>query len=300
MKPRVLAAIAIVPALFAQPGEPARFEVASIKVSTASDNLPLALHGFGRISGGPGSTTPGQYTATGISLKNLLFRDALGLNDYQYSAPAWMEKETYDVTVKVPAGITREQFRRMMGNLLIERFKMELHHEQREAATYDLVVAKGGLKMKASKFAPDTPVGPGPGSGGSLHLERDAEGFPRIPEGSGPMSFGMGMNGQSVFVTNKFSVKQLIDHLALNLNFQITDKTGLTGDFAFMLHYTKEGPSLARQGTAASEVAGAGDLEVAPTIFTALQSQLGLKLEAHKGPVDVLIIDKAEKTPIEN
>src|ERR1700735_2115201 len=100
------ASYAVVFALWGQSADvPAQFEVASVKVSTASqDSLPVQFRGFGRQTGGPGSTTPGQYAATGISLKNILFRRAFPLNEYQYVAPSWMDKEIYDITVKVPPG----------------------------------------------------------------------------------------------------------------------------------------------------------------------------------------------------
>jgi len=282
---------AIVFGLWGQP----QFEVASVKVSTASqDSLPIQFRGFGRQSGGPGSTTPGQYTATGISLKNILFRRAFPLNEYQYVAPSWMDKEVYDIAVKAPPGITQDQFSVMLQNLLIQRFKIELHHEQREHASYDMVLAKGGSRMKPSKFDETVPLDAGPGSG-SLKLEHDADGFPSIPDAAGPMTLFTARNGQTVVVTNRFTVQQLIDYLALNLNIPIFDKTGLKGGFAYMLHYERPGIAAVSADAGASPA-----MNVTPTLFDALQSQLGLKLEPHKAMIDVLVIDKAEKKPIEN
>ena len=235
---RVACSLAISWGLNAQ--APAKFEVASVKVSEAP---PGPIRGFGRANGGPDTTTPGQFTATGMSLKMLLFNYAFNFMDYQYSAPSWMEKEVYDVTAKVPPGVTRDQFRVMLRNLLIERFKIEVHHEQREMTTYDLVVAKSGLKMKPSKFDDNTPRDPGPGPGGSIHLEKDADGFPAIPESSGPMTFGTGMNGQLVWLTNKASIQQLIDVLERNVKVPISDQTGLKGNFACMLHFLNGAPA---------------------------------------------------------
>ena len=275
------------------------FEVASVKPSEAPEG---PIPGFGRAIGGPGSNSPGQFTSTGMSLRRLLFQIAYNFKDYQYAAPAWMDKERYDVVAKVPPGITRDQFRVMLQNLLIDRFKITSHHEQREVTMYDLVVVKGGPKMKPSTVDPKAALA-GPGPGGSLHLERDADGFPAIPAGSGPMTLGTGANGQSVLVTNKSSMEQLVDQLSSNLNQPVIDKTELKGDWAFLLHYAAAGSAPNRNWTAASSDApGVSplDIDVAPTLFTALQSQLGLKLEQRKGPVDVLVIDYAEKTPIEN
>ena len=271
---------------------PTHFEVASVKISTTSDNLPGPAHGFGRQSGGPGTTTPGQYTATGISLKYLLFLTAYQFVEYQYVAPSWMDNVLVDVAAKAPPGITRDQFQVMLQNLLIERFGIEFHHEQREHNSADLVIAKGGLKMQRSKFDENAPPNPGPGPGGTIHLDYNSEGFPVIPAAAGPTTFGTSVNRQTVFVTNRCTVKQLVDTLTRNLHLPIVDKTGLTGAFAFLLHFAPEGAS-APPGTTEA-------LDAAPTPFDALQSQLGLKLELHKAPVDVLVVDKAEKTPIEN
>lgn len=284
------------------PDAPARFEVASVKVAQPQDDkTPAAFRGFGRESGGPGTTTPGQFTATAISLKNILLRDAYRLNEYQYVAPAWMDKEIYDVVAKVPPGITRDQFRVMLQNLLIERFKIELHHEQRDTTVYDMVIAKGGLKMKPSKFDDSVPFQ----APGALHLEYDADGFPKIPDSSGPIGLGMGMKGQTVFLTNRGSIKQLIDNLSLNFKIPIEDKTGLPGNFAYMVHYQPASASAsaaagAAAGNSESALSAVMNTEVAPTMFEALPNQLGLKLEPRKGKIDVLVIDKAEKTPIEN
>jgi uncharacterized protein (TIGR03435 family) len=72
-----------------------RFEVASVKISTAQPDSA-------RMAGGPGTTTPGQFTATGVTLKNLLFNRAYVLAAYQYAAPSWMDTARYDVAAKVP------------------------------------------------------------------------------------------------------------------------------------------------------------------------------------------------------
>jgi len=106
----------------------------------------------GHARGGPlGTGGPGQFTATGMSLKSLLFSFAYdGFYPYRYVAPVWMDNEPYDVTAKVPPGTTREQFQTMLRNLLIERFKIVFHYEPRQMTLCDLVLAKSGLKMKPS------------------------------------------------------------------------------------------------------------------------------------------------------
>src|SRR5262249_536055 len=240
--------------LSSQTPEPlTHFEAASVKVSTEA-------RPSGSENGGPGTSSPGQFTASGRSLKNLLFRDALGLNDYQYSAPSWMEKGNYDVAAKVPGGITREQFRLMLQNLLIERFRIEMHHEQREVTMYDLVIAKGGAKIKPSRLDGRS-ANPPP-----LPIQADAEGFPYIPHESGPTSFGTGVRGQFVFVTNQGTLKQLVDLLSRNLKVPIDDKTGLVGNYAYRIHFLAPNAQLPPDGAP----------DPAPSLFEALQTQLGL------------------------
>ena len=221
------------------------FEVASVKPSEAPEG---PIPGFGRAIGGPGSNSPGQFTSTGMSLRRLLFQIAYNFKDYQYAAPAWMDKERYDVVAKVPPGITRDQFRVMLQNLLIDRFKITSHHEQREVTMYDLVVVKGGPKMKPSTVDPKAALA-APGPGGSLHLERDAGGFPAIPAGSGPMTLGTAANRQSVLVTNKYSMEQLVDQLSRNLNQPVIDKTELkaTGPFCFTTPQPDRRPTVTGQ-----------------------------------------------------
>jgi uncharacterized protein (TIGR03435 family) len=113
------------------------------------------------------------------------------------------------------------------------------------------------------------------------------------------------VKGQSVLSTNKYTMPHLADILSGWLHLPVFDKTGLKGDYAFLLHYelTTVQPG---SGTAASANDAPGatavdtDVEPAPGLFSAVQSQLGLKLERCKAPVDVLVIDHAEKIPIEN
>jgi uncharacterized protein (TIGR03435 family) len=288
-------------ALHAQTSDPKlTFEVASVKVSKAVQ--PGGMPGFGRSSGGPGTDSPGQFAVTGISLKNLLFQRAFQLKPFEYVAPSWMDKEYYDVVAKVPPNTTRAQFQVMLQNLVIERFQIQFHKEAREIAGFDLTVAKGGTKMQKSPIGDSVPsVGPGPG--GTVHVEKDDDGFFKIPAGPNPMTFATVANGQATLVTNRYSMQQLADMLSRNLNKQIYDKTELLGNYAFSFHYlpeTASSPSTVSSASGDAPPSAALNVEAAPTVFTALQSQLGLRLERHTAPVDVMVIDHAEKVPIEN
>jgi len=269
------------------------FEAASVKPWQASESQNPQM---GRSAGGPGSKSPGQFTAIGMSLKSLLFNYAYGFYRYQYAAPAWMEKELYDVVAKVPPGTTREQFQVMIQNLLIERFKIALHHEQREMIGYDLVVAKGGPRMKTSAADEKSKEPP---------VKWSADGFPIVPDGAAPFSMQAMVKGQSVLSTNRYTTDHLADTLSGWLGAPVSDKTGLKGNYAFLLHYElTNAPAASGTAASASDSPGATavdvDVEPAPGLLSAVQSQLGLKLEKRKTAVDVLVIDSAEKVPIEN
>ena len=130
-------------ALGQQPNPKLTFEVASIK--------PAAPQAMGRIQGsvdgGPGTPDPGRIRFTDMPLRVLIMR-AYDVQSFQVSGPSWMDSQRFDVIAKVPDGATREDARIMLQNLLADRFKLKLHKESKEAAIYELVVAKGGIKMK--------------------------------------------------------------------------------------------------------------------------------------------------------
>src|SRR5580700_7935815 len=127
-----------------------KFEVASVKASAPRDAGFLVVS----ISGGPGTSDPGQFHCSNTSLQDLLQR-AYGVSPrdqrQRISGPGWMSTERFDIAAKVPAGATKEQFNLMLQNLLTERFQMVWHREEREIAGYALRVVKGGPKMKESK-----------------------------------------------------------------------------------------------------------------------------------------------------
>jgi uncharacterized protein (TIGR03435 family) len=297
--------LAIVCAADAQTADPKlTFEVASVKPNET-----------GLMSA---SNNPGQVTRIGIPLKGLITQ-FFDLRPYQYDVPSWMETARYDVVAKVPAGTTAEQRAIMLQNLLVERFRIRLHHEQREGTVYDLVLVKGGPKLRPADADENVPADRAP------KLTYTSEKFPVIPPGQHPYTARYGLGGQTSIVTNKCSMQQLASLLTDQLQRPVLDRTGIQGDYAFLLHYmpiprdmTGGIPALqaagivapappaveARPGTAASSSAlpdpGATAGDPAPTIFEAVQKQLGLRLEKRKAPVDVLVIDYAEKVPIEN
>src|SRR5581483_9473134 len=117
-------------ALLLAPQEPPAFEAASVKPSG-----PKSIRMF---EGGPGTRDPGRITWSRATLHDVIY-DAFHLQDgEQISGPDWIASEPYDITAKIPAGATKEQFRLMLQGLLAERFHMVLHHQSKEFPVYFL------------------------------------------------------------------------------------------------------------------------------------------------------------------
>jgi uncharacterized protein (TIGR03435 family) len=256
-----------------------QFEVASIKPAPPPDGTH-----FTRITGGPAWPDPSLFTCENCSLSMLVMR-AYGLKDYQFSGPGWAESARFNISAKIAMGTTREQFQQMQRGLLSERFGLTFHHEKKEMAQYDLAVAKNGPKFKesppATPLAEDGPVAPQPP--GQLGI--DANGFPTLP---GRSSFIMTLaNGRATMRSAEESMAEFARRLSEQVGRPVTDATGLKGKYDFTLNWVVEGP-------------GNSTEDPGPTIFKAVQDQLGLRLESKKGLVDILVVDHIEKNPTEN
>jgi len=239
------------------------FEAASVKPSPPAG----AGRGPGRVvRGGPGSTDPGLATFTNIDLFSLMTM-AYDVKPYQISGPDWLRTARFDITAKIPPGASMPQYRLMLQDLLAQRFKLALHREKKELSEYELAVGKNGPKFKQS-----------------------AEDPAAVDDGLQPpraISPPPGYNGPLSVQFSRFSMERLADLVSSSLGQPVTDATGLTGIYDIKLRYTLN-----------SLPADAPNNE--PSIFDALQEQLGLKLAPKKGPVDILVIDSVKKVPTEN
>jgi len=275
---RALAFLTILAAAAAQTPDAAQFEVASVRIAPPPDGRGMRVS----IRGGPGSPDPTLFTCENCGLSGLIMQ-AFDLQEYQLSGPSWllamgMDSARFMVSAKIPAGTTKEQFRLMLQNLLAERFQMTFHRDKKEMTILNLVVAKNGPKFKESKPVEaadeDRPGPPGP-------PKKDADGFPILPAGKGQrMAI---MNGRAAMRSEE-SIAQLAQMLANQLHQAVIDATGLSGKYEIGLTW----------------VPGDAPDNPGPTIFAALQEQLGLKLESKKGMVEILVVDHVEKTPTEN
>jgi uncharacterized protein (TIGR03435 family) len=277
-----------------------QFEVASVKPSTPSSDGRIRIMN----RGGPGTSDPGQVTYTSITLKNLL-TIAYGVKNYQVSGPGWLDTERYDITAKMAPETTKEQFALMLQNLIAERFKLTLHRETKDLPLYELAVAKGGPKLKPWIADPNAPAPPEPG-GPPGPPPTGKDGKPIVPPGATMIMFS---NGRMQMMTKKQSLPRLADMLANQLGRPVIDKTGLMGDYDYTLEFSPEGLSSGPFGAplppppppgAGAPAGPAGGDQEAPSLLTAVQEQLGLRLDSKKGPLDLLVIDRADKTPVEN
>jgi uncharacterized protein (TIGR03435 family) len=287
------------------------FEVASVKPAAPITGNAIRV----MMRGGPGSPDPGQITYSNVTVKNVLM-NAYGVKGFQISGPGWLDSERYDIVAKLPRGATKAEFMAMLQNLLAERFKLTLHREKKDLPMYALVVGKNGPKMKEAVDEP-APKSGGPADGPGAAMGRIAvgkDGFPVLP-GRGATAM-MLMNGNARMTASGQSMAGLAEMLSGQLDLPVVDMTGLTGNYDFTLYFAPEGGLALKAGLLAPPpppagpppgeggpdmpAASAPDGQSNPSLFAALQEQLGLKLEQRKGPVDLLVIDHLEKAPVEN
>lgn len=181
----------------------------------------------------------------------------------------------------------------MLQRLLTDRFHLALHHETKELQGYELVRGKSETKVKPSTEA-------GPNVDPTDAPKTDASGFPQL---SAPGLVMMeGVRGKAVvsFLTARAQpLSALVELLSKEFRLPVTDKTGLTGKFDFTLEFAPQPPGALPPPGSVERLPDAPD-ESGPNLMTAVQQQLGLKLEPKKIPVDILIVDKADKIPTEN
>lgn len=256
------------------PSAPA-FEVASIKRNKSGD-------GFISIS-----FSPTRPTFTNIPVRQLIVR-AYDVQPFQVvGGPSWITSDRFDVTAKAPDDATPQQASGMLQTLLADRFKLKVHRETRQGDVYRLVKARPDGKL-GDAIKPATidcsammgrgrPGGPGPVPGGRLSGCQMMISPGRVQMGGQPIS-------------------ALANSLSNQLGRPIVDDTGLTGPYDLTLSFM---PDSGGRGMPIGPLpAGAPELPPvdpnAPALPTALQEQLGLKLESGKGPVDVIVIDSIE------
>src|SRR5579862_3228947 len=264
------------------PAPPPSFDVASIKPNRSAD---------------PGRRImflPGRLNATGITVKFLIAM-AYGVKEFQVSGgPGWIDSQRYDVDAKqedsqaqesekLPPDQQNTRMGLMVQGLLADRFQLKVSHATKELPVYALVVAKNGPKLHEAKAGDTYPNGV-KGPDGVAH--------------PGMMRMGPGqITGQAVQME---FVARLLSQM---LGRDILDHTGLKGQYDINLQWTPDvGEGMMLSGPASPKPPGdnpAPPESTGPSIYTALQEQLGLKLDSTKGPVEIIVVDHVEQ-PSEN
>jgi uncharacterized protein (TIGR03435 family) len=267
-------------------GQPLVFDAASVKPAATPRGRYVGP------SGGPGTPDPGRVRYPNQSLRDLLMI-AYGVSDFQIAGPAWLDSAAFDIDATLPPSATREQFRLMMQNLLAERFKLAIHRETREVPGYTLVVAKSGPKFKEAL----EPAGPrDAGAEQPWNQKLDKAGYFVIPQRAG-IYFQMTRPPGARSTFRQVTMQELADSLQRQLKRPVVNATGLPAKYDFVLDFSTEGLYL---GRGRIPVSPGADAEALPDVFSALPSQLGLKLESKKVPTEMIVVDHIEKTPTEN
>lgn len=272
------------PAVLCQaPAPRPEFEVASVKASA-----PITDAGFTvgvHIDGA-------MVRCTYLSLLNYL-NMAYDVKDYQIIGPDWLATEHFDIVAKRPEGVSGEPaLRGMVASLLEDRFKLVMHRETRDLPAYALVVGKGGLKIKE---LPPEPDGADAGKV-DVNVTGGGRGGTTVDLGGGS-SISYGLNKLEA---RKVTIPSIMDSLSKFLDRPVVDMTDLKGRYNFTLEYSvDELRTLVRaSGGDGSRIPDMGG-DPTISIFTSVES-LGLKLEARKAPVQVIVIDSVQKTPTQN
>jgi len=283
---------------------PTAFEVASVKPAEP----PAPGRRFTPLTGGPGTKSPTRLAGT-TSLKSLLMR-AYGVKSYQVGGPAWMETELYEIAAKVPPGATKEQVALMVQNLLMERFHLAVHRETKELPMYALLVGKNGPKLKESDpaaAAEDETAAAG-GDRPRPTATMGPDGFPQFPaDAKMPPVVTLSLAGAEFTRIKWFARHQTMDALADMIGGQVNrpvrNLTEIEGQYDFTLAFESEPLAFARAARptgASPDSAPPAPADPGPTIFAAVQEQLGLRLEQTRGPVEMLIVDRLDKVPTGN
>jgi len=291
------------------------FEVASVRVATAAARGPGGVGS--RMTGGPGTQDPEHLRYTQVPMMEILPR-AFQLQLDQIEGPDWVTNgdapERFDITANIRPGATKEDVAVMLQNLLKDRFHLANHLERKDIDVYELVAAKGGPKLKDAEIPAELPSVPS----GPLSAIPGEDGFPKLAPGW-PMVMGLAGNGGQFFLrvnapgafelVNPRAVMAMANWGLVRFSFRmvtvgqlmaalqtinglahVVDRTGLTGQYDVKIGFS-QGGGVKTNGEAS---------EPAPDIFTALEKQLGLRLQRAKASLDVMVIDHIDRTPAEN
>ncbi len=214
------------------------------------------------------SIEPGRITYLDTTLGEFIAM-AYGLKRYQVSGPDWImnadRSSRYDLVATAGTPVSAEEIQRMLGPLLVERFHLAFHRESRVLPVFALAVAKGGLKLRQ------------PADGGAV---------------------GVGLDGEGGLIFKNYSMAAFADWLSVlpAVGRPVIDHTGVDGRYTFHANLF----DLPKDVSGVDIKMAMGRSEGNDVIFSTLPEQLGLKLESQKAPIEILVIDHADKVPVDN
>jgi uncharacterized protein (TIGR03435 family) len=256
-----LVLLIIVASVDAQTERLPEFEVATVKaVPPSPPGQPININ--------LGTIRNGRVTLNNVTLSDCIKFAYNMVSDAQVIGPDWITTGDirFEVVAQAPPETPEERVRLMLQSLLSDRLKLEVHRDKKELPYFALVVGKNGHKLTPPK---DTEVTPRTGAG-------------RIS-------------------TNRMRMPVLAMLLSRFERAIVLDQTDLQGQYAIELQWTTDAiRRLAPPDGGLIRLNGEQIDPNGPTLYTAIQEQLGLRLDARKGPVEVIVIDRAEKVPAEN
>jgi uncharacterized protein (TIGR03435 family) len=205
---------------------------------------------------------PASLTMRSVRLDGAI-RWAYGVQDPQVIGPDWMRDAWFDIFAKSAGEVKVGELREMLRTLLAERFKVTVHRDTKELTALILNVSKNGHKLE--------PV--------------EQEGSPSFQTGK------LNLTGRGA------TMSQLCDFISRELRDPVIDQTGLTGRYNYFLDIE---PYFTEESRNAAGSNGGKPPDAHAIIAVAMQKELGLKVESKKVPVEVIVVDHAEKTPVEN
>jgi uncharacterized protein (TIGR03435 family) len=268
------------------------FEVASVRAATA--RVPGQRPVQARRTGGPGTADPERLTYSNEPLSGIL-ADAFDVYWNQISGPDWIATDKYDMVAKLPPGTTKDQFRHMLQNLMVERFHLVFHFQAKTVQGYELRLAASGSKLEthSSPAAADQTISakdPFPtfqsGEDRAVHFQ-PGHTYARFSDTS-IEEFGKFL-GERLTPAESW-VRVSMEELR-SAPTPVADKTGLTGTYDFAFDYVG-GPFFTERSGGLANIVGA--------MQNNLTKNLGLKMVEAKVPVNVLVIDRIERMPTEN
>jgi uncharacterized protein (TIGR03435 family) len=264
--------------LFAAFGQ--TFDVATVKPAAPEAAgrfpIPAEIEASVRMQGGPGSKSPERIDYKYVTLKMLLER-AYDAKPSQIIGPGWLSSERYDVVANVPVGTDAAGFRAMLQHLLTERFKIRMRTESKTQPVYELVVAKGGLRLQPAVKDPVFADDDERRAWMQKATRASLEAMVKQREATGQTGPSRGISDTDA------TLEKIAQRLSSIVDRLVFDRTGLQGSYSFRLNWVPDGA----QGNG-------------PSIYAAVEEQLGLKLQPANMVLEQMMIEAAEKVPTEN